>query len=162
MEINKWAISTCKTAQHHYTSENCRLQTTVRYYILSTTTAIAKNIGSRCWHRCKNMRTLIHYWKKRKWDCWLLSRVWLFVTPWTVAHQACLSVGFSRQEYWSGLPLPYPGDLPDPETEPGSPILQADSLLSEPPRKPPIHYWWKYKRYHHAGKLSGNSSEGSS
>ena len=67
------------------------------------------------------------------------------MTPWTVACQAFLSVGFSRQEYWSELPLPYPGDLPDPETEPGSPTLQADSLLSEPPRKPPLHYWWKYK-----------------
>ena len=43
------------------------------------------------------------------------SRVWLFVTPWTVAHQAPVSMGFSRQEYWSGLPCPPPGDLPDPE-----------------------------------------------
>ena len=53
------------------------------------------------------------------------------VTPWTVARQAPLSVGFSRQEYWSGLPFPYPGDLPDPGIEPGSPALQADSLLTE-------------------------------
>ena len=45
------------------------------------------------------------------------------------------SVEFSRQEYWSGLPFPSPGDLPDPETEPGSPALQADSLLSEPSRE---------------------------
>ena len=52
-----------------------------------------------------------------------LSRVQLFATPWTVAHQASPSMGFSRQEYWSGLPFPSPGDLPDPGTEPGSPVL---------------------------------------
>ena len=49
-----------------------------------------------------------------------LSRVRLFVTPWTVARQAPLSMGFSRQEYWSGLPLPSPGDLPDPGLKPVS------------------------------------------
>ena len=49
-------------------------------------------------------------------------------TPWTVAHQAPLSMGFSRQEYWSGLPFPSPGDLPNPGIEPGSPALQADAL----------------------------------
>ena len=62
-----------------------------------------------------------------------LSRVRLFGTPWTVAYQAPLSVGFSRQEYWSGLPFPSPGDLPNPGIEPGSPVLQADALPSEPP-----------------------------
>ena len=56
-------------------------------------------------------------------------------TPWTVAHQACLSMGFPRQEYWSGLPFPSPGDLPDEGIEPGSPVLQADSLLTELPGK---------------------------
>ena len=65
-----------------------------------------------------------------------LSRVRLFATPWTVAHQAPPSMEFSRQEYWSGLPFPSPGDLPDPEIEPGSPALQADALTSEPPGKP--------------------------
>ena len=60
--------------------------------------------------------------------CWLFSRVWLFATPWTVAHQAALSVDFSRQEYWSGLPFPSPGDLSHPGIEPRSPALQADSL----------------------------------
>ena len=49
-----------------------------------------------------------------------LSRVRLFATPWTVAYQAPLSMGFSRQEYWSGLPFPSPGDLPNPGIEPGS------------------------------------------
>ena len=52
-----------------------------------------------------------------------LSRVQLFVTPWTVGYQAPPSMGFSRQDYWNGLPLPSPGDLPDPEIEPGSPTL---------------------------------------
>ena len=62
-----------------------------------------------------------------------LSHVRLLVTLWTVAYQASPSVGFSRQEYWSGLPFPSPGDLPDPGIEPGSPTLQADALTSEPP-----------------------------
>ena len=65
-----------------------------------------------------------------------LSRVHLFATPWTVAHQAPPSVGFSRQEYWSGLPFPSPGDLPDPGVEPRFPALQADALTSKPPGKP--------------------------
>ena len=63
-----------------------------------------------------------------------LSRVLLFVTPPTVAHQALPSMGFSRQEYWSGLPFPSPGDLPDPGIEPRSPTLQADALTSESPK----------------------------
>ena len=62
-----------------------------------------------------------------------LSCVQLFATPWTVAYQAPPSMGFSRQEYWSGLPFPSPGDLPDPGIEPGSPALEADTLTSEPP-----------------------------
>ena len=52
-------------------------------------------------------------------------------TPWTVAHQAPLSIGFSRQENWSELPFPLPGDLPDPGIKPGSPALQADSSPTE-------------------------------
>ena len=57
-------------------------------------------------------------------------------TPWTAVHQAPLSMGFSRQEHWNVLPCPSPGDLPDPGIKPGSPELQADSLLSELPGKP--------------------------
>jgi len=64
-----------------------------------------------------------------------LSHVQLFATPWGVARQAPLSMGFSRQAYWSGLPCPPPGELPDPGIEPRSPALQADSLPSEPPGK---------------------------
>ena len=66
----------------------------------------------------------------------LLSRVQLFATPWTVAYQAPPSMGFPRQECWSGLPFPSPGDLPDPGVEPRSPALLAEALLSEPPGKP--------------------------
>ena len=65
----------------------------------------------------------------------VLSRVPLLATPWTVAYQAPPSMGFSRQEYWSGLPLPSPGDLPDPGIEPGSLAWQVVSLPSEPPGK---------------------------
>ena len=65
-----------------------------------------------------------------------LSHVRLFATPWTVVYQAPQSMRFSRQECWSGLPFPSPGDLPDPGIEPGSPALQANFLLSEPPEKP--------------------------
>ena len=62
----------------------------------------------------------------------MLNHVQLFETPQTVDCQASLSMGFSRQEYWSGLPFP-PGDLSDPGFEPGSPALEADTLTSEPP-----------------------------
>ena len=72
-----------------------------------------------------------------------LSRVRLFATPWTVAYQASLSVGFSRQEYWSGLLFPSPGDLPDPGIEPRSPALQADALSSEPSGKPSFVTYFK-------------------
>ena len=78
------------------------------------------------------------HWRNRK-KVKLLSCVWLFATPWTVAYQAALSMEFSRQEDWIGLPFPSPGDLPDPGIEPRSSALQADALPSEPPRKP-IHW----------------------
>ena len=64
-----------------------------------------------------------------------LSHVQLSSTPWTVAYQAALSMGFSRQEYWSGLAFSSPGDLPNPGIEPGSHALQTDTLPSEPPGK---------------------------
>ena len=64
-----------------------------------------------------------------------LSHIWLFATPCSIALQAPLSMGFSRQEYWSALPFPSSGDLPNPGIKPGSPALQADSLPSEPPGK---------------------------
>ena len=70
---------------------------------------------------------------KRKHRCEVksLSHVRVFATLWTVACQASPSMGFSRQEYWSGLPFPSPGDLPEPGIKPGSPSLEADALTSE-------------------------------
>ena len=71
--------------------------------------------------------------------CAVLSHfhpIQLFATLWTVVLLAPLSMGFSRQEYWSGLPFPFPGDLPNPAIKPRSPKLQVDSLPSEPPGKP--------------------------
>ena len=67
--------------------------------------------------------------------CYSVSHVSLFVTPWTVACQTPLSMGFSRQEYWSGLPSPSPGDLPDPGIRPTSPILAGRFFTFEPPGK---------------------------
>ena len=63
--------------------------------------------------------------------CYLVTKSYptLFATPWTIPFQAVLSIGFPRQESWSGLPFPSPGDLPDPEIKPTSPVLQTDSLL---------------------------------
>ena len=70
--------------------------------------------------------------------CLVTKSCLTLATPQTVLWQAPLSMGFSRQEYWSGLPFPSPGDLPDPGIEPGSPALQADSLPTELRGKPTI------------------------
>ena len=83
----------------------------------------AKKMGL-CWIQCMKVKVKS------------LSCLRLFVTPWTVAYQAPPSMRFSRQECWSGLPFPSPGDLPDPGIKPGSPALQTDALPSEPPGKP--------------------------
>ena len=74
----------------------------------------------------------------------LLSHIRLFATPWTIAYQAPPSMRFSRQEYWSGLPFPSPGDLPYPGIEPRSPALWADALSSKPPGKPNYIYNFVY------------------
>ena len=70
-----------------------------------------------------------------EWRVKSLSRIRLFATPWTAAHQAPPSTGFSKQENWSGLPFPSPEDFPDPGIEPMSPAFQTDALTSEPPGK---------------------------
>ena len=75
------------------------------------------------------------------------NHVRLFATLWTLARQAPLSMGFSRQEYCSGLPYPFPGNLPDQRIEPGFPELQADSLPSEPPEKPYEKKYYCPKQY---------------
>ena len=79
--------------------------------------------------------------------CQSLGCVQPFATPWTVAHQAPLSMEFSRQEYWSGLPCPSPGDLPDPGIKPRFPASQADALPSEPPGKPLVVWPIKWGYY---------------
>ena len=96
-----------------------------------------------------------------------LSRVRLFATPWIVAYQAPPSMGFSRQECWSGLPFPSPGILPNPGIEPGSPALQADALPSELPGKPTrceeLTYWkraWCWKRVKAKGEEGGRGRDG--
>ena len=75
--------------------------------------------------------------KLRKHAC-VPSCVWLCSTPWSVAHQAPLSMGFPRQEYWNRLPFPSPGDLPNPGIKPSSPILAGGFFTTEPPGKPII------------------------
>ena len=71
-----------------------------------------------------------------EWKWKSLTRVPLFATPWTVAHQAPLSMGILQAKYLSGVPFPSPGNRPNPGIEPRSPALWADSLPSEPPGKP--------------------------
>ena len=72
---------------------------------------------------------------------YVLCHVWFFATPWTIACQAPLTMEFSRQEYWSGVPFPSPGNHPNPGIEPWSPALQVDSLLSYLPGKPKTQPW---------------------
>ena len=82
----------------------------------------------------------------------VFSHVWLFGTLWNVACQAPLSVGFSRQEYWSGLPIPPPGDLPDPGIKPTSPALAGRFFTTEPPGKP-LRYNWGITVVRSFGKI---------
>ena len=70
-----------------------------------------------------------------------LSHAWLLQPPWTAAQQVFLSIGFPRQEYWSRLPFPSPGDLPDPALEPTSPVLAGRFLTTEPPGKPHFQHF---------------------
>ena len=77
-----------------------------------------------------------------------LSHARLFTTSWTVVYKAPLSMELSRQEYWSGLPFPSPGDLPNPGIEPRSPALRADALPSEPPGKPSTCHKYNCKWSH--------------
>ena len=75
------------------------------------------------------------------------SDVWLFATLWTVVHQAPLSMGFSRQEFWSGLPFPPPGDLPNPGIEPASPALAGRFFTTETPGKPKPPFTWRHFQF---------------
>ena len=106
-------------------SSRPRDQTHVSYFAgrFFTTEMLGKPPNNSSWRY--QFRFVQHYLCV-KWQP--LSCVWLFETPWPAAHQALLSMEFSRQEYWSGLPLPSPGVLSDPGIGPGSPALQADPL----------------------------------
>ena len=94
-----------------------------------------KQISSMCWRKVLMPHCLFFL-------CPTLA------IPWTAAHQAPLSMGFSRQDYWSGWPFPFLGNLPDPGIEPGSPALQAGSLPTELPGKPllfsKVNYKWNF------------------
>ena len=98
--------------------------------------AISNKISTAFFHKTgtKNSKMCIRT-KKKSEKVKELSCAQLFATPWTVAYQALPTMVFSRQEYWSGLPFPSPGNLPDPGIEPRSPALQAGALPSEPPGK---------------------------
>ena len=104
-----------------------------------------KSLSSRKWINCgiqngilyrSNCETQWHGGISQASVGQLLSRVCLFVTSWAAVHQAPLCMGFSRQEYWSGLPCPPPGDLPDSGIEPAPPALQVDSFTTEPSGEP--------------------------
>ena len=86
------------------------------------------------------MYLLYHVWKKRQTSFHKIFVTQLCLIPWTAAHQAPLSMGFSGQEYWSGLPFPSPGDLPDPGIEPTPPALTGGFFTTAPPGKPKIAY----------------------
>ena len=90
----------------------------------------------------------------------LLSCVQLFAIPWTVAYQAPLYMGFSRQEYWNGLPFPSPGDLPNPGIKPRSPTLQVDALPSEPPGYDKPRWCTRKERHYFACKSLYSQSDG--
>ena len=103
----------------------------------STEMSVGKAPGTEFLAYCSLDTVLSHF-----------SHVQLFVTPWTIAHQAPLSMGFSRQEYWSGSPFPPPGGLPNPGIEPASlmsPALQTGSLPLAPPWKPDID--WAFNKF---------------
>ena len=80
------------------------------------------------------------YWFGRTNSICMISRVWPFLTLWTVAHQVPLSMGFSRQEYWSGLPFPPPGDLLNSGVKPESSALVGGFFTTEPPGQPQLVY----------------------
>ena len=138
----KWQLMKQKTKLVKRTSKP------ISYFFEKTSKIIQHviNLKKEKKQKCKRFRFWYFiFWKngplisktsplRVKWKSF--SHVRLFVTPWTVAHQAPLSTGFSRQEYWSGQSFPSPGDLSDPGIKPGSPALQAESLPYELPGKP--------------------------
>ena len=115
---------------------DCRLLQTWGWLVTLNTVLLGESHGQRslsgyCPWGQKSRTRLSDYTNKKRKKVKSFSRVRLFATPWTVAYQVLPSIGFSRQKYWSQLPFPSPGDLPNPGIKPRSPALQADSLLSE-------------------------------
>ena len=115
----------------------CYLPLTDPYNYIGSTQRIQDILHLKMFNVIILRKFLCAMWKWTwRWKVKSLSHVRLFATPWTVAHKAPPSMGFSKQEYWSVLPFPSPGDLPDPGIEPRSPTMQADTLTSEPSGKP--------------------------
>ena len=128
MNREAWCIAVCGVAKTQtrlsdWAELNWKIMTIFMYvyYVL---------VGLFVLTHSDNLNIARHFQSK------LPSCVWLFVASWTVAHQAALSMGFPRQEYWIGLPFPPPGGLPHLGIKPRSPALQAGSLPSEPPGRP--------------------------
>ena len=94
-----------------------------------------------------NLWSLYHnYFLFYVYVCCMFSHIWIFMTPWTIACKTPLSMEFSRQKYWHGLPFPSPGDLPDPGIKPTSlapPALAGRFFTTEPPGKPPFSFYRK-------------------
>ena len=143
----RWSKWERRNAACHAVPQNLHLNRTARWFggtLMFEEQQPGKSIN------CLPVENTLWFWRehqtgpltlqgleeKEKWKCQSLSPVRLYAIPWTVAHKAPLSMGFSREEYWSALPFPSPGIFLTPGIEPGSPALQADSLLSEPPGKP--------------------------
>ena len=101
-----------------FTKQKYRHRHTEQTYVHREGKVGGDKLGDQNWHIHTTMYSEVK----------LLSCVRLFATPWTVTYEVPPSVEFSRQEYWSGLPFPSPGDLPNPGIEPGSPVLQADAV----------------------------------
>ena len=100
---------------------------------------------------CPSLYTIIkrerHRTKLLEFCCCLVAKSWLFVTSWAIAHQAPLSMGFSRQEYWSGLPFPFPGDLPNPRIKLTSPALAVRVFTVEPSGNVEAVWVWVGKEF---------------
>ena len=140
--LTSWVSQSCSVSQH--TLNKWVHEPKVKLYQETHWTTTKSSIY--CFF---SLIVSIWYFHLYAYVCYLFSLVQLFVTPGTVARQAPLSMEFSRQGYWSGLPFPSPGDLPDPGIEPRSPTLQADVLPSELLGKPSSLY--AYKQKHRTG-----------
>ena len=116
---------------------------------------IKKSANNKCWTGCGKKGTLLY--------CCVcisvLSHLQLSATPWTIARQAPLSIGFSRQEYWSGLPFPPLGDLPDPGTEPASSALAGGFFTTCATWEAHYTVGGNVNWYNHHGDQYGDSSE---